>query len=430
MNAFIRPSDYRFLFSFASPLTAFAFPWLIAIAGQQAQLSGIVQKGWSSFHTLILANMASFLLLAFLLQSCRPLKLDIGIIRKQLTISAHFIRIVKCLALCFIAMELVQIAYSKGFPLLWLLVKSKKTYVDFGIPSINGLLNAVYLFITTAFYLIYQRTEKKSDLCLWLLLLTVPIFLISRQLLMTIFLQVTCCMLICHAKALRTLFFSSAALLTLFIWIGNYRTGIGALAKILEPVAWLPKWSYPLLWIYAYMVTPLNNMHANIDHIRPLMAPLYELNTFLPTAIRRLIIDQGALQGTQFTLVHENMTVSSFYLEPILDYGQVYAFLLMAAFQLFTLFTLRQAIKSCSPRDLILYSVCYGVMTLSIFGNLLLYQPVIFQIVLLSLSRLQFVKSSWKRFSPFRKSVSNNLFSSYQNSFWKFIKTSYKYFSD
>ena len=147
---------------------------------------------------------------------------------------------------------------------------------------------------------------------------------------------------------------------------------------------------YPFLWIYAYIVTPFNNIHASIDHIQPIGLPYYEVSSLLP-AIFRGNFQWGDID-TGFLLVHPNMTVSTFYFEPLLDYGRFYTFIFMFVFQIVLFLSYRKAIKSSSPIHVIEYSVLYMNMVLSIFSNLFLYLPVITQLLILNIAKLKVIR--------------------------------------
>ena len=391
MNGYIRFSDYKDLFKPTGPLFAFIVPWLLVITGQLLQLCNIIKPVYSSFYLVVIGNILTFIIIAFVLQTFAPQylsgqKKELG----DIEFSSRFQSLIYILLTVYLACELFQVILFQGFPLAWLLLKMQKTYFDFGVSSLNGLLNAVYLFATTGFYLIFLKRRSSSKLLLLLFLFSIPILLVSRQLLVSLFLQISCCSIIYSPKNIKKFVKYGIALFIIFIVVGNFRTGINTLINILQPKSYIPEFLYPLLWIYAYVVTPFNNVNANIDSITPLGMPYNELTSLVPSFLRNSL--EFDASGTGFSLVHSNMTVSTFYIEPLLDFGRIYAFLFMTAFQLLFILSYRRALRSKTMIHIIEYSILYMISILSIFSNHLLYLPVVFQLVIINLAKIQFFK--------------------------------------
>jgi oligosaccharide repeat unit polymerase len=392
MQAHIRFKDYRQLIRPISPVIAFVLPWLAVLIGQQLALCKIIVQTYSTFYLIVIGNILSMLAIPFVIQTFFPQPLTSSIDYNNLPLTDRFKKLTWSLIIVYLLFQLFQIFYFKGFPLLWLLAGGGFHYMEFGINSLNGLLNATYLLATTMLFLIYLREGKLAQLITFFILLSIPILLISRQQLISIFLQVTCCLLLCRPKSFRKMAFCFFALLAAFVVIGNLRTGVESLTKILGPADYVPKSLYSLLWIYAYIVTPFNNLNAAIDSIKPIGSPYHEISSLVPSIFRASLFSEEV--DTGYSLVHEQMTVSSFYLPLILDFGQLYAFLFMFAFQLILYLSYRRAMAPHSWIDLVEYSVLYMVMILSLFSNLLLYLPVIAQLLLIRLAKWQLLKKN------------------------------------
>jgi oligosaccharide repeat unit polymerase len=391
ISMYIRPSDYRELFKVSGPLFAFIIPWVCVLLGQYLELCEIIIPVYSSFYLIVLGNMGSLCLIAFFFQTFFPQPLGFSYKDgEKIDLSAHFQRIVKGLLILYFVIQAFQVVYFQGVPLIWLFWDIPKTYFDFGIQSLNGLLNAIYLLATTGYFLIYLKDKGKKRLVFLFFLLSVPLFLVSRQLLISVFLQIACCALIYRPRLIRTFFKAGLGILFLFVYIGNLRTGLETIVTILGPKDFVPPIFYPFLWIYAYIVTPFNNINAVMDSITPLYAPYYEIRSLLPSLFRNNLGLEGGETG--FSLVHENMTVSTFYLEPLLDFGPVWAFVFMALFQCWLFRSYRKAVKSRLNADIMEYAVLYMITILSIFSNLLLFLPVITQLVILNLAKIKWFR--------------------------------------
>lgn len=385
---YIRPSDYKELFKITGPLFAFIVPWACVLLGQLLQLCTIIIPVYSSFYLIILGNMITLFLIAFLIQIVFPQPLAFQ--RKtfwETDLSVRFQWIIKRLLAIYFMIQVFQVIYFQGVPLIWLFLGIPKTYFDFGIQSLNGLLNAIYLLASTGYFLMYLKNRTKRKLLFLILLLFVPVLLVSRQLLISLFLQIMCCALIFYPQWIRYFIRMGLLILCVFIYIGNLRTGLQTIVAILGPKEFIPEFFYPFLWVYAYIVTPFNNINAAMDVITPLNEPYYELRSLLPSLFRDTLGLEGGQTG--FSLVHDNMTVSTFYLEPLLDFGGGWAFVFMALFQCWLMYAYRKAVRSQLPAHIIEYAVLYMITILSVFSNLLLFLPVIAQLVILNLAKIK-----------------------------------------
>ena len=366
------------------PIFAFVIPWTLVLMGQLFPLCKIIDPSFTSFHILILSNIASLFFVIF----CFTLKVRERPL--EMLIPFWFKKRIYFLLKCYLLLQSIQMVYFKGVPLLWLLQGSHETYFDYGIPSMNGLMNAIYLLVTTSIALFYLQGKKKRDLFLLIILLFIPILVISRQLLMSLFFQVCCLTLMLYPKLFFRYTFFAVALLFVFIEVGNFRTSLDHLVFLLEPYPWVPKLVYPLLWIYAYIVTPFNNINASMDQIVPVGNFHYQLSSLLPTPLRNIFFTEKIETG--FSLVHSKLTVSTFYYEPIMDFGLVYAFFFMMLFQIFLVRSYQRAVETKKIFHLIEYSILFMITILSVFSNLLLFLPISFQFIMLKFMKLRLLK--------------------------------------
>jgi oligosaccharide repeat unit polymerase len=404
MSLYIRPSDYRELCKPQGPFFAFLIPWTAVLLGQMAALCNIIVPIYSPFYLIVLGNMVSLIMIAFFAQTFFPQKLSVDTKTiKAIYIGARFKKLVFFSIGIYFFMQLFQVVYFRGFPLLWIVMKSSKTYADYGIGSLNGLLNALFLLSSTSLFIIFLKEKKKWQGVLLATLLMVPVLLVTRQLLMSLFLQIASVGLIYSKKAFRWMVAAGIALLAIFVIVGNLRTGLNTIVKILGPEDFIPEFLYPLLWIYAYIVTPFNNINAAFDSITPLGNAYHEISTIVPSIFRQSIGLEGGYTG--FTLVHKNMTVSTFYIEPLLDFGPLWAFFFMALFQVLWIRSFRKASQTKLPLHILEYSVYYMIGILSIFSNLFLYLPVIAQLLLINVAKFGFFRRGKNLFIAVREKI-------------------------
>lgn len=284
------------------------------------------------------------------------------------------------------AVEIAQACFFEGFPLLWILQGSIQNYTDFGVPSLNGFIHALFLLMTTALFVWQLLKPSKKKQGLLLLCGCLPILLIHRALFMALSLQMACCGLLLRPAWRRRIWACGALVLVLFIAIGNLRTGMQRLLLVYPPSENLPEFLYPLLWIYAYVVTPFNNLNINADALEPLASFHWQLQALLPKALHPILESYGIGKGEGFEVDFPGQ-VHTFYYEPVLDLGLLYAGLLMTAAQALLLRAYYRLRSMPTLRRLLLYSIFYQITALSIFCNFLLFLPIIFQLALLFLFR-------------------------------------------
>ena len=201
---YIRLDDYKQLLKPTGPLFAFIVPWLVVIIFQLIALCDIIVPSYSSFYIIVIGNIISICLFAFLLQTYLPVKLSSkSFSLETLSLSLRFKRLTYIMTIFVFMFELLQSIVFKGFPLLWLITGNKKNYFDFGFSSLNGLVNAVFLLTITSFFLLFLKERKKYQLLILLFLFLLPVLLMCRQLLMCAFLEIACCSLIYKPKLFK-----------------------------------------------------------------------------------------------------------------------------------------------------------------------------------------------------------------------------------
>jgi hypothetical protein len=135
---------------------------------------------------------------------------------------------------------IVEIVYSRGIPLVWLLVGSSYSYKQFGIPSLTGLLYG-FIICLGAYEMLVKRSNSKYYYII------IGIAIVSRQLILSIIIEYVVLLLSNeHMKAkkskinlhqlinLRFLLILGAAV-AMFIILGNFRSGNGVMFKIFMP---------------------------------------------------------------------------------------------------------------------------------------------------------------------------------------------------
>jgi len=130
-----------------------------------------------------------------------------------------------------LAVAIVMFAFeslaARGGPLLWSFTGDARTYVDYGIPSLHGLFNAIVLLVgTLGCLMLVLRKHSRLALIALAFALAVPIFELSRQ--VSLSLAAQCYVLLASlSRGWRRAFLLSAVVtfsLAEFAIIGEVRT--------------------------------------------------------------------------------------------------------------------------------------------------------------------------------------------------------------
>lgn len=222
--------------------------------------------------------------------------------------------------------NVVQIGYSGGLPLIWLLIgRSGVSYFDFGIPSVNGMIFALGLAMGMIAFLIYELTGEKKWLNVVLLMVGWGIVSISRKFFVVTLIQTGILYLIVHRVSITTILkFSFGMLLAvlLFGFVGDIRTGRDVILKYaylnIEYPDWLPS---GFVWIYMYLTTPVNNIVNIFVNISPEWNYSFArtFSGLLPSVVR----DSDAATSEKYWLISDVFNVSTAYASAYIDVGTI-----------------------------------------------------------------------------------------------------------
>ena len=276
-----------------------------------------------------------------------------------------------------IAIFLIEVVYCKGFPLLWKIFHSPKTYFDFGIPSINGLFYG--LVILGGGWSLFRGKSSLKYLCLG-----IGILIISRQIIMSIVIEGIIFKLI-TLKRIRQKFVFKLAIIAIvgilvFSIIGNYRTGEGAflaVAKFYSKYNWIPT---SFKWLYSYMCFSLSNINnlvsmtnGGVNH------GASTFNELVPSVLANIFNFEETY--TTPYLVSINFNVSTFMPNLYLDFGFAGIGIFCFAIGLISGATFYSMKKGKTTRNCLIYSVIAHNILLLFFVNMFFYLPVIVQVI-------------------------------------------------
>lgn len=272
----------------------------------------------------------------------------------------------------------VEIIYSKGFPLLWKLMKNGKTYFDFGIPSFNGALYG--LVICMGAYTLFQKKNYSK-----FFYLAFGILVVSRQIVMSIVIEGTIYYLATNIikikkKDRRKIIIIMIAAVIFFGLYGNFRTGEDNFNQVFEAREMYKNVPTTFKWVYAYVALALNNFNnlvgitaGNINH------GLSMLNAFLPTV---LLDSLGAKDiYSPYYLVKINFNVSTYLPEVYLDFGVAGILVMNFLVGTFGMWLYIKMLNDKNIRNKLAYSVFAHNMMLLFFSNFFLNISIMVQFI-------------------------------------------------
>jgi oligosaccharide repeat unit polymerase len=283
----------------------------------------------------------------------------------------------------WIVISIIEIIASGGIPILWLIQHSSKTYVDFGISSLHGLVNSLLLSIGLCRFALFLMTGKRRHLLVPAFIIVWSIAVVTRNMLLVSLIEFA--ILFFRLKPVKTVtIFKLTAgvvgLILAFGVIGDYRSGSSDLIRLwAQPTEDYPDWlPSGVLWAYIYISTPVNNLVYTSEVAQPINSPAFPntVATLFPTVIRTVIYGSQLGDAESGQLVASTFNVSTAYIGPFQDYGfagiALFSMAIAAACQVFWF---RRSVG-----DILIFAVLTQCLVLSLFFNHFFYLPVISQV--------------------------------------------------
>src|SRR5450631_1129341 len=146
-----------------SPLAIFWSVWLITVGLYDLHLSMVL-----IYPTGTVTGVVSWIVIPFSLSVLLYLGCSSPSARGPQNLSATLgdwlERRLKIAFALWVSMTALEVWVSGGVPILWLIQGSAQGYVDFGIPSVHGLLNSLLLAIGLAEFALFALTRKRKHL--------------------------------------------------------------------------------------------------------------------------------------------------------------------------------------------------------------------------------------------------------------------------
>lgn len=279
---------------------------------------------------------------------------------------------------------LIEVVFSHGLPVLWVLNGDSRTYEDFGIPSIHGVMNAIYLYLAISSFINLLQSKRLSSALEFILLLSWSFIVISRALITVIALVVTVFYAIntkMRVWALLTIIaLVSFAFILVFGYLGDSRaeqfsitaaTGIDLDNRLSG-----------LVWVYAYVTSPLANLTLNVaTHSEQLkIVPQTFLSPLVPSFVQHMLGFETGFFSFSGYLAHEAFNVGTAFMQIYIDWGLTGVFFYDVVIAFFGHVIWRKFIDTGRSDILALYIAC---ALLTIFSSQFNQLPIMLLVALL-----------------------------------------------
>ena len=286
---------------------------------------------------------------------------------------------------CWIALTVVEVGFSGGLPIIWLLTGSPKLYFEFGLPVIHVLvwtLLAVLAIGKLGLYLLYGNRRR----------LFIPAFqifwgiiIVSRGLIMGALVQAAILWLCLRPVRLKTIFRGvavSVLIVLMFGYMGDIRSGASSFRDLARPTNNYPQWlPSGVLWVYIYATSPLANLVHTTITTKPADDPFFSRTILfmVPTPLRNAIYGNEFFKDQEAggDLITPALTVSSAYVGPYLDEGFFGMGCYSALLGVISAYCWR---RRGGFRGKLRYVIIGQCLVFSIFWNFLFYNPLLGQV--------------------------------------------------
>jgi oligosaccharide repeat unit polymerase len=285
--------------------------------------------------------------------------------------------------LVWMLMSAAEIVVSGGVPLFWLLSGSPKTYFDFGVQSLHGLLNSMILALGLCYTGIFARYGTRRYLLCSLGIIAWSVLLVTRSMMIVNLLQ-TGMVTVRYRGMPGKLGIKLVAVFLIIVIgfgvLGDLRSGAMIFRDLAQPTEAYPEWlPSGVLWVYIYLTTPLNNLTYTMSSLRPVDDILFPNTTapLFPTVIRSLVYGNSLETSLSGELVDSSFNVSTAYVGPFQDYGAIGIVCFSLLVSALGAFYWRRT----NFRDQLIYVVVGQCLLMTVFYNHFFSLPIITQIV-------------------------------------------------
>lgn len=377
-------------FNIAHPLVLFVGAWLAAFLLFSLHLSEWLDFPQSEVTWTVAWICIPFAVAVVLFNIFYKLSPKMrSLLRKDIEDPDYLVRVERSMDrwfYCWIALAVVDVGFSGGLPIIWLLTGNSAVRTDFGLPVIQVFLTALLAVLAIGKFGLYLLHGNRRRLLIPGFQILWAIAILSRVVIMGFAVEAAVLWLCLRGANLRRtlrIFAASVLVILFFGYMGDIRTGSEIFREVARPTRNYPEWlPSGVLWFYIYIASPLANLVNTTEMSKPANDPLFSRTILFsfPTPVR------NAIYGKQFTedqqgagdLVTPTLTVSSAYVGPYLDEGLWGMGLYSALLGVISAYCWK---RRSTFRDKLRYVIIGECLLFSVFWNFLFYTPLLAQVV-------------------------------------------------
>lgn len=385
ITCFLILLGYLFTKKILNPVTIFNFIWLFIILLYQLRLSSLQEYLNNNTYILFLINNTSFSL-TFLFNYIIKPKKNYKKINDEKVIGYNT---VKKIFIIWLIVELVEIVYSGGIPIIWLLKGSSKTYMEFGITTVHGLMNSLGLIlILLCWYLILfgkdtTKIYKKNLIKIILFILLFYFCIITRQVIISAVIEMFSLYLF-YKKNFPWKKFILLIIIGVISFgiIGNMRTGYDGFLNVSGfHNNNINKLFIGIYWVYMYLTMTVANINNAVAFNVVGYGAYPIVKNFLPTIFSDFLFSNSTIVVPSI-YVTPAFNVSGYFKEFFIGYGTFGVIVISAIYGLLGSIIYKKFLKNKTEKNMLYYSIYLQIILLSFFANHLLYLPSGFQLVI------------------------------------------------
>lgn len=283
----------------------------------------------------------------------------------------------------WIIIEIIEVIYSRGFPMLWSLSGSSKTYFDFGIPSVHGFANAFGLALVSVMFMAYIEENNKVILCKIIGMAVYYVLLLTRQVIISMVIQLF--IIYCFKKGKvpwGKIIVGGVVGIISFGILGNIRTGYTEFLN----VAMIKTEINPLLvgvyWVYMYLTMTIANLNKVFSISFHSVGIIHILSVYMPSFIRNIFYSNKSY-GLPNYLVTQAFNVSGYFMDFFLSYKAAGMLFIAGVYGLLGGIIYKKNRRDPCQKNAIYFAIYLQIIFLSFFYNHLLYLPSGFQFIII-----------------------------------------------
>ena len=385
-----------------NPATIYNAIWLIVVLLYQLRLSNLQPELSEQTYWLLMIKSTVFtfgflLFYRFRLKKNKSLRVEekgeaVGASNEPEISVAQYKKILVPLFVVWCVVEIFETIYSGGLPIVWKIIGDPRTYFDYGVSTLHGLMNALGLtIITLASLACFKKDAEKRHRTIFISIIAICLLfylsIFTRQVIVSAIIQMIAVFLLTKRpirfkKIIVWMLPLAITGIIIFGVIGNVRTGYEGFLSVAGIGASIPPVFVGFYWVYMYITMSLANVNnaviLGVNHFGGLYPAI---RNFLPTVFSTTLFADSAVVVPNY-LVTKAFNVSGYFIDFYVGLGTLGVAIVAAIYGILGGIIYRILQKKKTERNIVLYAIYLQIIILSFFYNHLFYLPSGFQFII------------------------------------------------